>query len=152
MSWIFIVLAGLLEVLVVLGIRMLALKKYFHGIVLYGMALSTSIYFLHLAMKSVDASVAYAAYTGIGVMGTVLSGILFWGERKSRKKIVCVFLITCSVIMLKMSDKKIPAQLRRISDNCLITSCSASLKYILGFGANRNGAGTSPQYYSQCYE
>ena len=54
-------------------------------------------------MKSVDASVAYAAYTGIGVMGTVLSGILFWGERKSRKKIVCVFLITCSVIMLKMS-------------------------------------------------
>ena len=103
MSWIFIVLAGLLEVLVVLGIRMLALKKYFHGIILYGMALSTSIYFLHLAMKSVDATVAYAAYTGIGVMGTVLSGILFWGERKSRKKIVCVFLITCSVIMLKMS-------------------------------------------------
>lgn len=103
MSWIFVILAGLLEIFVVSGIRMLAYKKYFYGIITYIFSLSTSIYFLHLSMKTIDASVAYAAYTGIGVIGTVLSGILFWSESKSIKKIVCIFFITCSVIMLKMS-------------------------------------------------
>lgn len=103
MSWIFIIIAGLLEILVVVGIRQLALKKYKSGLVIYVISLTLSLYFLHLAMKTIDMSVAYAAYTGIGIVGAALCGVLLWGDKKSLARYISIIIIILSVTMLKIS-------------------------------------------------
>lgn len=103
MSWIFIIISGLLEVLVVVGIRQLALKHYKSGILIYVASLTSSLYFLHLAMRTIDMSVAYAAYTGIGIVGAALCGMVLWGDKKSIQRCICIIIIICSVTALKFS-------------------------------------------------
>ena len=104
MSWIYLILAGLLEIAVVAGVRDIAFKRYGRGIAVYAAGLSASLFFLYLAMRQIDVSIAYTSYTGIGVVGTVVSGILFWGEKKSVRKALSVFLFIAAVMALKVSD------------------------------------------------
>ncbi|MBN3003123.1 quaternary ammonium compound-resistance protein SugE/paired small multidrug resistance pump [Chromobacterium alkanivorans] len=101
MDWLYLLTAGVLEILVVVGIRDIALKRYARGCAMYGLGLGSSLFLLYLAMKTIDMSIAYAAYTGIGVVGTVVTGILFWGDKKSGKKLVYLSLLVASIVALK---------------------------------------------------
>ncbi|CAM4257898.1 DMT family transporter [Kerstersia similis] len=103
MNWVYLLLAGLLEIFVVAGIRDMALKRYARGIVVYALGISTSLSFLYLAMRSIDMSVAYTAYTGIGVIGTVLAGILFWGDKSGARKFIYLALIVGGIVVLKLA-------------------------------------------------
>lgn len=102
MSWLFITLAGICEVIVVLGAKLIVNNKYIVGILTYIISFSISLFLLYIGMKGINISVAYAAYTGIGVVGTVIIGIVFLGENKSLLKLIYTFIITCSVISLKI--------------------------------------------------
>ncbi|MEL7630488.1 SMR family transporter [Pectobacterium aroidearum] len=104
MNWLFLILAGSLEILVVVSIKKLANKNYTSGLPLYILSLSSSIFFLYLAMREIDISVAYAAYTGIGVVGTLTTGVIFWGDTITLKKFSYLFLLTISIIILKFSS------------------------------------------------
>ncbi|WP_043970248.1 MULTISPECIES: multidrug efflux SMR transporter [Acinetobacter] len=104
MDWLLLITAGLLEVFVVKSIRDLIHKKYRTAIPLYLLSLTFSLFLLHLAMKTIDVSISYAIYTGIGVIGTILMGILFWGERKSIEKFFYVGVIVTGVITLKLAS------------------------------------------------
>ena len=102
MSWLFLILAGLLEVFVVKSIRDMVHKQYATGIPLYIVAISSSLYLLFLAMREIDISIAYAVYTGMGVVGTVMMGMFLWGEQKSLEKVSYVGLILVGVVSLKL--------------------------------------------------
>ncbi|EAQ5803286.1 hypothetical protein QHJ03_004025 [Salmonella enterica] len=102
MSWFFLIAAGLLEIIVVIGIRNLALGKYSIGVPSYILGICSSLYCLYLSMQYIDVSIAYAAYTGIGVIGTVAFGMLFWQESRSKRKLTCLFFIVISLVCLKM--------------------------------------------------
>lgn len=101
MDWFYLLTAGALEILVVVGIRDIALKRYVRGCSMYALGLGSSLFLLYLAMKTIDMSIAYAAYTGIGVVGTVVTGILFWGDKKSYKKLAYLSLLVASIVALK---------------------------------------------------
>lgn len=101
MDWFYLLTAGVLEILVVVGIRGIALRRYARGCALYALGLISSLFLLYLAMKTIDMSIAYAAYTGIGVVGTVVTGILFWGDKKSYKKLAYLSLLVASIVALK---------------------------------------------------
>lgn len=103
MSWLLLIISGILEIFVVKSIRDLAHKKYGTAVPLYCISLTSSLLLLHMAMKDIDVSVAYAVYTGIGVVGTILMGILFWHERLSFEKFFYVGMIVSGVIILKLS-------------------------------------------------
>lgn len=104
MAWLFTILAGLFEVLVVVGICMISIKKLFWGITLYLSSFIISLYFLHLAMRQIDMSIAYSAYTGIGVIGTVITGIIFWGESRRIMKFVYIAVIMAAIFVLKLAN------------------------------------------------
>lgn len=104
MSWILLIISGIFEIFVVKSIRDLIHKKYSTAIPLYIVSLSTSLFLLHMAMKNIDVSISYAVYTGIGVIGTILMGIFFWGERKSVEKFFYVGVIVTGVITLKLAS------------------------------------------------
>ena len=75
MSWFYLVLAGLFEV--VWAVAMKAMNGRFSwsfgSIVALGMTGSTA--FLALSLRHLPLGTAYAAWTGIGAVGTVLLGV-----------------------------------------------------------------------------
>ncbi|EKU50880.1 EamA-like transporter family protein [Acinetobacter sp. WC-323] len=103
MSWLLLIASGILEIFVVKSIRDITQKKYRTAIPLYAISLSSSLFLLHMAMETIDVSIAYAVYTGIGVVGTILMGVFFWNERRSLEKFFYVSLIVSGVIILKVS-------------------------------------------------
>ncbi|WP_338473386.1 multidrug efflux SMR transporter (plasmid) [Niallia sp. XMNu-256] len=82
MSWVFLIIAGICEIVGVNGMQIMAkgqkLKGFF--IILIGFILSFTL--LSLAMKTIPLGVAYAVWTGIGTVGSAIVGMLFYGESK----------------------------------------------------------------------
>ena len=80
MAWILLIIAGLFEIGWPLGFKLASMhSKYFIwfiGLSILSMGLSG--YFLYLAQKSIPIGTAYVIWTGIGAIGTVLLGILFF--------------------------------------------------------------------------
>lgn len=81
MAWLYLVLAGLLEIF---WATFLKLSEGFSKpgyTVLTAVGLLASFVFLAQAVKTLPIGTAYAIWTGIGALGAVLVGILFSGRR-----------------------------------------------------------------------
>lgn len=103
MSWIILFIAGLLEVVWAIGL------KYTHGFtrltpsVITVTAMIVSIVLLSWAMRSLPVGTAYAVWTGIGVVGAAITGILLLGESASLARIASLALIVAGIVGLKLS-------------------------------------------------
>jgi len=103
MSWIILFLAGLFEVAWAVGL------KYTDGFtrplptLLTVAAMVVSIGLLGLAMKELPLGTAYAIWTGVGAVGTVIAGILLFGESMALVRLLSVGLILAGLIGLKLS-------------------------------------------------
>lgn len=102
MDWIYVLIAGLLEVI---GVNYMNLWKRTHKkyiIFLLLMIFISSLILLHLAMYTLPMSVTYAAWTGIGAVGGILLGIVRYGEEAGRLRLLFMGMIVFSVIGLKL--------------------------------------------------
>lgn len=103
MSWIILVVAGLLEVVWAIGL------KYTHGFtrltpsIITVTAMIVSIALLSWAMRTLPVGTAYAVWTGIGAVGAAITGILLLGESTSLARIASLALIVAGIIGLKLS-------------------------------------------------
>jgi quaternary ammonium compound-resistance protein SugE len=103
MSWSILLLAGLFEVGWAVGL------KYTDGFtrplptLLTVTAIIVSLALLGLAMKELPLGTAYAIWTGVGAIGTVIAGIILFGEALSLLRIASVALILCGLVGLKLS-------------------------------------------------
>ncbi|AFK68057.1 quaternary ammonium compound efflux SMR transporter SugE [Pseudomonas plecoglossicida] len=103
MSWIILFFAGLFEVGWAVGL------KYTDGFtrplptVLTVGAMVISLGLLGLAMKELPLGTAYAIWTGVGAVGTVIAGIMLFGESMALVRLVSVALIVCGLVGLKVS-------------------------------------------------
>ena len=62
-----------------------------------------SVVLLGLAMRSLPVGTAYAVWTGIGAVGTVLLGILLFNEPATAGRMACVVLIVTGILGLKLT-------------------------------------------------
>ena len=98
MSWIFLFLAGLLEI----G------RKYTDGFtrpmptILTVASMVASLALLGLALKTLPVGTAYAVWTGIGTVGTALLGIWLLGEPATAVRLACIGLIVAGIVGLKL--------------------------------------------------
>ncbi|CAN7167001.1 quaternary ammonium compound efflux SMR transporter SugE [Pseudomonas sp. LjRoot71] len=103
MSWIILLLAGLFEVGWAVGL------KYTDGFtrplptLLTVTAMLISLGLLGLAMKELPLGTAYAIWTGVGAVGTVIAGIILFGEAVTLMRLASVALIVCGLLGLKLS-------------------------------------------------
>lgn len=103
MSWLILLIAGLLEVVWAVGL------KYTHGFTRLLPSLITiasmiiSIVLLSFAMKTLPTGTAYAVWTGIGAVGAAIAGIVLLGESASLARIASLALIVVGIIGLKFS-------------------------------------------------
>lgn len=105
MNWILLIIAGLLEVGWAIGL------KYSEGFtrlwpsVFTVVTMALSVFLLAAAMRSLPVGTAYAVWTGIGAVGTVILGIVLFGESASFARLVCVGLIIAGIAGLKFITK-----------------------------------------------
>ncbi|WP_342309400.1 quaternary ammonium compound efflux SMR transporter SugE [Pseudomonas fluorescens] len=103
MSWIILLFAGLFEVGWAAGL------KYTDGFskplptALTIAAMAISLGLLGLAMKELPLGTAYAIWTGVGAVGTVIAGIILFGESMALFRLASVALIICGLVGLKIS-------------------------------------------------
>jgi quaternary ammonium compound-resistance protein SugE len=103
MSWIILFFAGLFEVGWAVGL------KYTDGVtrplptVLTVAAMAISLGLLGLAVKELPLGTAYAIWTGVGAVGTVIAGIILFGESMALVRLASVALIITGLIGLKVS-------------------------------------------------
>lgn len=103
MSWLVLVLAGLLEIGWAVGL------KYSHGLtrlwpsVATAVALAGSMGLLALAMRTLPLGTAYAVWTGIGTVGTAVLGIVLFREPATAMRLTCIALIVAGIVGLKLT-------------------------------------------------
>ncbi|GLZ84584.1 hypothetical protein Pres01_06350 [Metapseudomonas resinovorans] len=103
MSWIILFFAGLFEVGWAVGL------KYTDGFskplptTLTVIAMLISLGLLGLAMKELPLGTAYAIWTGVGAVGTVIAGVILFGESMALVRLLSVALIIGGLIGLKLS-------------------------------------------------
>lgn len=103
MAWIYLIIAGIFEVVWAVAL------KYSHGftklfpslITLGGMVIS--FYLLSLATKTIQIGTAYAIWTGIGALGAVILGIFLFNEPVNFLRIVFLCLILVGILGLKVT-------------------------------------------------
>ena len=104
MAWILLIIAGLFEIGWPLGFKLASMhSKYFIwfiGLSILSMGLSG--YFLYLAQKSIPIGTAYVIWTGIGAIGTVLLGILFFHDSANIFRLLFLSLILIWIVGLKL--------------------------------------------------
>jgi len=103
MSWIILFFAGLFEVGWAVGLKYTAgFSKPIPTVLTVG-AMVISLGLLGLAMKELPLGTAYAIWTGVGAVGTVIAGIILFGESMALVRLVSVALIICGLVGLKVS-------------------------------------------------
>lgn len=104
MAWIYLVVAGLLEVCWAIGLKYTEGWTRLYPSLLTAATMIASFYFLSLALKTLPIGTAYAVWTGIGTVGAAVLGILIFGESREAGKIVCVLLIVIGIAGLKLTS------------------------------------------------
>ncbi len=103
MAWVLLVVAGLLEVGWAIGL------KYTEGFTRLWPTVGTvtamvlSVALLGVAMRTLPVGTAYAVWTGIGAVGTVILGIVLFGEPATAARLACVALIVSGIVGLKVT-------------------------------------------------
>ena len=103
MSWLLLVVAGLLEVAWAIGL------KHTHGFTrpwpsaLTIAAIVASLWLLGYAAKTLPIGTAYAVWVGIGAVGTSLGGMLLLGEPMSAARLSLLALLVASIVGLKLT-------------------------------------------------
>lgn len=102
MSWLVLFIAGLFETGWAIGL------KYSHGFTRFWPSVFTvvtmaiSVVLLAWAMRDLPVGTAYAVWTGIGAVGTVVLGIVLFGDAVTAGRLICLGLIVAGIIGLKI--------------------------------------------------
>ena len=102
MQWIMLLIAGSLE------ITWAVAMKYSEGFSKLGPSALTAVtyilsaVFLAMALKKLPLGTAYAMWTGMGIIGTTLLGVLLFKEQISFPQVVCILLIAGGIAGLKI--------------------------------------------------
>ncbi|WP_426230074.1 quaternary ammonium compound efflux SMR transporter SugE [Pararhizobium sp. DWP3-4] len=103
MAWVILFLAGILEIGWAIGL------KYTEGFtkllptVLTGASMVASVVLLGIAVRTLPLGTAYAVWTGIGTVGTVILGIVLFAEPATAVRIGCIALIIVGIAGLKLT-------------------------------------------------
>ncbi|AWM18468.1 multidrug efflux SMR transporter [Bacillus inaquosorum] len=104
MNWVFLCLAILFEVAGTVSMKLSSGFTKLTPSVLLIFFYGGSLFFLTLTLKSFDVSVAYAVWSGMGIVLITVVGFLFFQENVSVMKLISIGLIIGGVVSLNLID------------------------------------------------
>ncbi len=102
MAWIYLGVAGLLEIAFAYGLKTAAGFTRLWPSVLTVVAAAASLYLLSRALRTIPIGTGYAVWTGIGAAGTAIVGMVVLGESRSAPRLLSIGLIVVGVIGLQV--------------------------------------------------
>ena len=103
LSWIFLLLAGFFEICFTIALKYSnGFSKLIPSIITVSFIV-LSFFSVSQAMKTIPIGTAYAVWAGIGAAGTVITGIILFGDSYHIIRIVSIMLIIIGIIGLKLA-------------------------------------------------
>src|SRR3989344_6938131 len=96
-AWLLLLCAGLLEVVWAIGLKYTAGFTRVAPTVITVVTMIGSRWLLALALKSIPVGTGYAVWTGIGVIGTAILGIVLFDEAATAVRMACIGLIVAGI-------------------------------------------------------
>ncbi|CAN5575507.1 quaternary ammonium compound efflux SMR transporter SugE [soil metagenome] len=104
MAWIYVFVAGLLEIVFALSLKSSQGLTRPLWVIAFLIAASGSLFLLSQALKTLPVGAAYAVWTGIGAAGTALAGMIWFGESREILKIVSLLTILIGLTVLQLTS------------------------------------------------
>jgi len=104
MAWIYLVIAGLFEIVWAFAMKQSDGFTRPGATAVTIAAMIASFALLALAMRSLPLGTAYTIWTGIGAVGAFVVGIAMLGEAASATRILVALLIVAGLVLMKLSS------------------------------------------------
>ncbi|MCQ2913761.1 MAG: SMR family transporter [Alphaproteobacteria bacterium] len=101
MNWIILIVAGMFETVWAVALKNSEGFTKLYPSIIFFVATFLSMYLLSVAMKTIPLGTAYAVWTGIGAITTVIYGILYFNEPVSIYRMVFLLFIFTGIVGLK---------------------------------------------------
>jgi quaternary ammonium compound-resistance protein SugE len=101
MSWTYLFLAGVLEIVWAIGLKYsVGFTRLLPSTITLA-AMAASVWFLALALRAIPVGTGYAVWTGIGAAGTAILGIVLFSESAHPGRLLSIGLIVAGIFGLK---------------------------------------------------
>ncbi len=104
MAWTILFIAGLFEIGWAIGLKYTEGFTRLWPTVWTAVAMLISLWLLGIAMKSLPVGTAYSVWVGVGAVGTVVLGIVLFGEPTNVLRLASVALIIAGIVGLKLAS------------------------------------------------
>jgi quaternary ammonium compound-resistance protein SugE len=104
MAWTLLLVAGFFEIVWATALKFTDGFTRLWPSVGTVVAMAVSMVCMSFALRVIPMGTAYAVWTGIGAVGTVLLGILLFNEPKNAVRLLCIAMIILGIAGLKLSD------------------------------------------------
>lgn len=104
MNWVYLAIAGLLEIAWAIGLKYTEGWTKLVPSLVTGSLMVASFYFLSLAVKTLPIGTAYAVWTGIGTVGAAILGMFLFDEPRDAVRGICILLIIAGIAGLKLTS------------------------------------------------
>src|SRR5688572_31374851 len=103
MAWIYLFIAGGLEVAWAIGLKYSNNFRHLRASVITIILMIASFYVLSLALRTLPVGTAYAVWTGIGAFGTAILGMYLFNEPATLPRMGFLALIIAGIVGLKFT-------------------------------------------------
>ena len=104
MPWIYLCIAGLLEIVWAISLKHTEGFSNLRWSVVTVVGMMASFYFLAQALKTIPVGTAYAIWTGIGAAGTAILGIILFSESAALPRLFCIGVILAGIVGLMLTS------------------------------------------------
>lgn len=104
MAWVYLIVGGLFEVGFTTCLRFTDGFRNLPWTLGFLISVTLSMVLLEVASRSIAMGTAYAVWTGIGALGTVIIGMVWFGEPATPLRILLVFGVVACIAGLKLTS------------------------------------------------
>lgn len=102
-EWVYLIVAGILEPCWVLALGKSEKFRNLKWTVATIVLLAASMYLLSLSLNVIPIGTAYAIWTGIGAIGTLVAGIILYREPVTWMRMLFIALIVIGIVGIKLT-------------------------------------------------
>ena len=103
MAWVWLIVGGLFEVGFTTSLRFVEGFRNIGWTIVFLISVSISMALLELAARNIPMGTAYAVWGGIGAIGTVVVGMIWFGEPAGTLRVLLILVIVMAIAGLRLT-------------------------------------------------